>query len=103
MNDPQFMEAARVLAEHALKASPEAPLAHIAPRLLARSLRPAELTIVEKSHAELAAYYEAHQDEAKALLAVGETKSDPALSVPALAAWTITCNQLMNLDEVLCK
>ena len=41
--------------------------------------------------------------DAKALIAVGETKSDPALAPAELAAWTLTCNQLMNLDEFLNK
>ena len=36
-------------------------------------------------------------------MAVGESKADPALDPPTLAAWTMLANELMNLDEVLNK
>ena len=37
------------------------------------------------------------------LIAVGESKADPTLDPPTLAAWTMLANELMNLDEVLNK
>ena len=37
------------------------------------------------------------------LIAVGESKADPALDPATLAAWTMTANEVMNLDEVLNK
>jgi hypothetical protein len=106
LNDPQFVEAARVLAEHAMKAAlndGDSPIQVISTRLLGRPLRVEEVEIVKKNQRDLFAYYNTHPDEVKALLAVGDSKSDPALPAPQLAAWTMTCNQLMNLDEVLCK
>ena len=42
-------------------------------------------------------------DEPFALIAVGETKPDPKLDPTALASWTMVCNEMMNLDEVLNK
>ena len=106
LNDPQFIEAARVLAERALEAAlndGESPLDTIAERLLARPLQPAELAIVKKTQRDLLAFYTAHPDETSALLSVGQAKPDPLLPAAQLAAWTMTCNQLMNLDEVLSK
>jgi hypothetical protein len=106
LNDPQFVEAARVLAEAALKAAPgqdDAPLQFIAQRLLARPLRENEMAILKASQRELLAHYEAHATDAAALLGVGERKPDPALPPAQLAAWTMVCNQVMNLDEVLNK
>ena len=44
-----------------------------------------------------------HPADAKQLIAVGESKPDPALDVSTLAAWTMLANELMNLDEVLNK
>ncbi|TCO92761.1 cytochrome c [Chthoniobacter flavus] len=106
LNGEQFVEAARVLATHALKAAineGDSPFDYIARHLLGRSLRPQEIAIVKKSQHDLLERYTAHPDEAKALLAVGDTKLDASLPEPQLAAWTMTCNQLMNLDEVLNK
>ena len=52
---------------------------------------------------ELQSYYKAHAEDAKKLIAVGESKPDALLDAPTLAAWTMLANQLMNLDEVLNK
>ena len=42
-------------------------------------------------------------EEAKKLIAYGDSKADPAVDSSALAAWTMLVNELMNLDEVLNK
>jgi hypothetical protein len=104
LNDVQFVEAARVLAQDALKAGkPEASLDVLAKRLLARSFSPEELTVVRESLNELLAHYKAKPDEAKKLIAVGESKADATLDPSMLAAWTMLANELFNLDEVLNK
>ena len=81
LNDPQFVEAARHLAERALKEAaptPDERLDFIASRLLARPFD-AEGARRSSRHAyrELPAYYEAQPDDAKKLIAVGESKPDP--------------------------
>jgi hypothetical protein len=48
-------------------------------------------------------WYQAHGEEARQLIAVGESKADPALAADALAAWTLLANEMLNLDEVLNK
>jgi mono/diheme cytochrome c family protein len=106
LNDPQFIEAARHLAERALKETGKAPkqrLDFIAERLLARPLRPQELSVCESILDDLLKNYREHKDDAEALLAVGESKFDPKLNKSELAAYTMAVNQLMNLDEVLNK
>jgi hypothetical protein len=105
LNDVQFVEASRALAEHALQAGKDedAHIEFIAKRLLARPFRPSELSIVKKSLVELRANYQAKPDEAKKLIAFGESKANPTLDPIELAAWTMLVNELMNLDEVLNK
>jgi hypothetical protein len=106
MNDPQFVEAARHLAEIALKeGSPsfEGRVDVMAKRLLARPLRDAEARVIQKMLDDFLAYYQTNLEDARKLIAVGESQPDAALDVSTLAAWTMTANQLLNLDEVLSK
>jgi hypothetical protein len=94
-----------VLAEKTLIAETDDAkrLDFIAKRLLARSLRAEELTIITDGLKALRAHYKAKPDEAKKLIAFGESKADPKLDASELAAWTMLANQLLNLDEVLNK
>ena len=106
LNDPQYVEAARNLAQAALKAAPDDPKAtldFLARRVLCRPLRPTEAPILEASHTALLAHYAQAPSDTTALLSVGESKADPALPPPQLAAWTMVASQLLNLDETLNK
>jgi hypothetical protein len=106
LNDPQFVEAARHLAEVALKEGgekTEGRLDLVARRLLARPFRAEEMKVVQGSLDALLAYYKGHTEDAKKLITVGESKADPKLDASTLAAWTMVVNELMNLDEVLNK
>lgn len=106
LNDPQFVEAARALAQKALKeggVDEPARLDFIARRLLSRPLRSDELNVVQDSLAKLRAAYKDKQPEARKLIAVGELLADATIDPIELAAWTMLVNELMNLDEVLNK
>jgi hypothetical protein len=106
LNDPQFVEAARNLAQVALQKggrNTEGRLDVMALRLLARPLRTEEVEVAEDVLCDLRGHYRSHPEDARKLIAVGESRADPALDVPTLAAWTMLANQMMNLDEVLNK
>jgi hypothetical protein len=106
LNDPQFIEAARYLAQTTLKEGgdkDDGRIDFLARRLLCRPLRAAETKVVQASLNDLLAHYRAHGADAKKLLAVGEAKVDMSLDAPTLAAWTMLANEMMNLDEVLNK
>jgi hypothetical protein len=106
MDDPQFVEAARVLAQNALLASHgnvDRELRYMANRLLTRDLDQKERAIVAQSYRDYLAYYESDAGSATKLISVGESKTDSALPKPQLAAMTMVANELMNLDEVLVK
>jgi hypothetical protein len=105
LNDPQFVEAARFLAERTLKeaADDEGRLKFIVQRVLVRPLRDREQQILSESLRELRTYYTENAEDAQKLAAVGESKPDASMNAVELATWTMMANQLMNLDEVLNK
>jgi hypothetical protein len=105
LNDPQFVEAARALAQVALQASnqTEERIDFVAQRLLTRPLRTEEKTVAAQSLRGLLGYYRSHVEDAGKLLRVGESKAEATLDPVTLAAWTMLVNELMNLDEFLNK
>jgi hypothetical protein len=106
LNDTQFFEAARRLAENAMREGMGAPpqvLEAMSLRVLGRLLRPEETKLVLANREEFATYYAAHPEEAKAAITVGASVAEATLDPPQLAAWTMTANQLLNLDETLNK
>lgn len=105
LNDPQYVEAARNLAENVipLKEDPNSIANEIALRVLGRKFSETELAIVLQSHRDFAAHYESHPEDAEELLKIGNSPTNESLNPPTVAAWTMTCNQIMNLDEALNK
>lgn len=105
MNDPQWVEAARKLGERAVQAAatPAARLDFLARATLARPLAVRESAVLLKSAETFRAKFAAAEADAQALLAIGESKSDPALAPAELAAWTMVASQFLNLDEFLTK
>jgi hypothetical protein len=107
MNDPQWVEAARKLAERSLKAAatPEARLDFLARTTLSRPLADGEAAILARGLATFDAHYRdasASEDVAD-LLSVGESSVDPDLAPAEVAAWTLVASQFLNLDEFLTK
>jgi hypothetical protein len=106
LNETQFVECARTLAERVLREAapgPEARLAYLFQ--LATARRPdaretAELLATYKDHL---ATYTQDIESARRLIAVGESKPDGKLNASELAAWTMVANLILNLDEVLNK
>jgi len=105
LNDPQFLEAARHLAQNALacRKTEDDAIDEMATRLLARPLASKEKTLVKETLAKMRAFYEQQPEAAKEFLAVGEADVASSGLTPQLAAMTMVANQLMNLDEVLNK
>ncbi|RIK80581.1 MAG: hypothetical protein DCC67_09205 [Planctomycetota bacterium] len=106
LNDPQFVEAARHLAQRAIRESGaefDDRLRFVAKRLLARELSDEEQAIVRDSYDKLRRHYDIAAEDAVRLVDVGESEADATLSAAELAAWTMVVNELMNLDEVLNK
>jgi hypothetical protein len=103
MNDPQFVEAARYLAEQAMENAIgfDARLDYIAARVLMRPLAVNERAIARKAYDDFERYYRAHPDDAGKFLDDGERKADPSLAPAEHAALSMLTSQFFNLDEVL--
>ncbi|HTU99632.1 MAG TPA: DUF1553 domain-containing protein, partial [Luteitalea sp.] len=103
MNDPQYVESARVLAEQAMRAdaTPEGRITFAMRRLLSRRPTRSEVEQLSRLHDSSRATYAADAAAATALLTVGEHRRDPALPADDLAAWTIVTSTIMNLDDAV--
>ncbi len=105
LNDPTWTEAARVLAERALKSStdPDARFAFTFRRILSRPPSAAEQAVLRRMLEEQLAIYRADKAAAKKLLAVVSAPADAGLDPAEHAAWTNLCLAILNLDEALTR
>jgi hypothetical protein len=102
LNDPQFVEAARRLAETVMKQSPadEAARTRAAFRaLIGRVPDETEARILSRLFKEQQAVFTAHPDDALQLVAVGESRRSQDLEPVDLAAMTTVVSAIMNFDE----
>jgi len=104
LNDITYVEAARVLAEHALKqdqGAVEKQLAWAFEKALCRPPDEHEASLLTEQFAHHLAEFTADPAAANQLLQVGESPVDEHLDRPALAAMTVTMSIVLNLDETL--
>ena len=106
MNDPQFVEAVRHLAQKAIREAGDdfdRQLDYMSARLLARDFGEKERAVARRTYEAFVGYYGEHGQDAEKLLATGESAADEALPAAESAALTMVANQMINLDEVLNK
>ena len=105
LNDPTWSEAARVLAELALKSSPDAAARiHFAfRRVLARPPSPNDTAILSRAWHKQLALYNQNPAAAESLLKIGAAPRDTSLPTTEHAAMTAVCLALLNLDEALTR
>ncbi|MCA8988667.1 MAG: DUF1553 domain-containing protein, partial [Planctomycetaceae bacterium] len=104
LNDPQFVEAARVLAVKVMAAGEvEQGIQLLGMNVLGRPFSPEEQAILVQCHQEFLTHYQAHTEAAGQLIATGESPVAAGMDPANLAAWTMVCNQVLNLDETLNK
>ena len=105
LNDPQFVEASRELASHALKAEAEFDrrLDFITTRLDGRKFDVGERGIVRKSLDRALTEFRLKNDAALQLIRTGATLPRADADVPELAAWTLLASQILNLDETITR
>lgn len=106
LNEVTFVEAARVLAQCMMTeggVTPEERVAWAFKRVTCRAPRAEETAVLAEGFGKRLARFQEDVDAAKQLVALGAAKPDPNLDVPELAAYTVTANVLLNLDEVVTR
>jgi hypothetical protein len=101
LNDTQFMEAYRKLAERAIKSSadPDQQLVTLWRLAVRRHPNANELATIKGYRASEAALMEESPDEVKKLLAIGLAPADPAVDPVQLAALTVVTASVMNTPD----
>ena len=106
LNDPQFVEASRVLAARILREGGEtdANKLEFAWKLVtSRAPSMSKIQTLQNLLDEQRKLFKAEPDKAKQHLEVGDTKRDASIDQTQHAAWTVIANLLLNLDEVLTR
>jgi hypothetical protein len=105
LNDPAFVEAARVMAQGVSVAADDDPdrLDYAFRVLTARTPTARERTLLLTRLNILRDQFAADPAAALQLASVGEAARPESLDPVEHAAWTALCSLLMNLDEVLSK
>lgn len=105
LNDTTYVEAARALAAQAMKQqeNPAERIAWMFRKATARRPRDDEREILVQRLGQWQETFAREPEEAKKLIAVGESPADPSLAPPDLAAYTSVALLVLNLDETLTK
>ena len=106
MNDPQFIEGCRALAENALFDSDgniQRAIIHVFRTLTSRKPSLREEEVLMKQFAAEKDYFETNPDRAIAFLSTGHKKVDPAQDQLNLAALARVTNTVMNTTEAYYK
>jgi hypothetical protein len=106
MNDPQWVEASRSLAERLIKqggTQPAQRIQYLSELVLSHDPSPQMASVLEQSLTQMQEHYAADRKAAHDLVTVGEKPRDPAIPPPELAAWTMVVSEVLNLDETLNK
>ena len=105
LNETQFVETSRVLAERVMKLSPVLQEQIVLAYRLATSLFPDEKTsqLLTELWTEENDKFRQAPDAAGELLTVGQFPADPKLDQAHLAALTVVSNLILNFDETVTK
>ena len=106
MNEVTFVEAARALAEQMIIKGGDSPKQRISTGYrMATGMTPDSetLKIMVENYKRRNLEFKKDTEAAKSLVKAGASSYDTSLAVDELAAYTVTANVLLNLDQVLTK
>lgn len=107
LNDVTYVEASRALAQQALldrrQTTDELRIRSLFHRVTSRTMEPNEqsvlLDLLQRERTKL----ESDPVAVQALLSVGQSPRESSIAAVELAAWTLTAQTILNLDEVLVR
>ena len=106
LNDPSYVEAARVLAQRVLAEGGSTTVERIAfafKLCTARAPKPEEASVLSQIFDAQLAAFKQNPAAATKLISVGESSRPAGIDPSELAAWTALGNVLLNLDETITK
>jgi len=106
LNDPQYVEAARVFAQRILQESGgdvTSRLTFAFRNALSRTPAADEATLLTNLLKKHQATYAADREAAKQLIVIGDTPAAADLDAAELAAWTSVARTLLNLHETITR
>ena len=106
LNDPQFVEAARHLAQRMMTEGGKTPTERVAfGYRLATARQPKGIVagILTSAYNEEFEHFKKNPEAAGKLLGVGDSPREESLDTAEHAAWTIVASMLLNLDEVITR
>jgi len=106
LNDPVYVESARVLAERIVRhggKDADARLQFAFRQVLQRQPQPAELKLLQGLVAEHLEQYRKDKASAAELMKIGDFPAPKDLDVSELAAWTSIARVLLNLHETITR
>ena len=106
MNDPQFVEAARQLAERSIREAGDSTADQITRGYrLATGSRPTAdtLSVLLDAYQEELLVFTRSPERAEQLLSIGDSKRSPTIPMPQHAAMTMVMSLILNLDETLTR
>lgn len=105
LNDPTWVEAARVLAEHSLhhSVSLDEQITYAFRNILSRIPRDRDLSILREAMRKQMVIYSEDGASARSLLDIGFAVRDKSLNESMHASMTAVCLAIMNLDESLTR
>jgi mono/diheme cytochrome c family protein len=106
LNDPTYVEAARVLAERIVReggAGVEPRIRWLVRQVLTRPARPPEVTLLQTLYRSHLEHFQADTHAVDELLHVGEKPAATDIAAPELAAWTSVARAVLNLHETITR
>ncbi|MDR6562131.1 MULTISPECIES: DUF1553 domain-containing protein [unclassified Arcicella] len=105
LNDPSFVEAARVLAQRTIKKNStfENRIQYFFQSIVSRNARPSEVSILKELFTTEYETFEKDSSKATLLVSVGEYPRDMTLNPVELATYTVIANTILNYDEAIVK
>ena len=104
LNDVQFVESARRLAQQVIVTADETdPIDKAFLRLAGRRPDNSEIKILHALYDGEREYFAANPDRAAELISIGQSGCDPGIEAAQLAAMTTVCQAILNLDATVWK